>query len=322
VLFDSVRRVDVAAHRRQVRVVFQESRLFPHLSVRTNLLFGRRRLGRGAAAADFGEIVELLGIGHLLGRRPRSLSGGERQRVAIGRALLAGPAALLFDEPLAALDADRKAEILPYLERLVTHSALPILYVTHALEEAARLASRLVVIEEGRIVAAGPFAEVVARSGLATAAERLANATELTATVAEHDEAYGLTALALGRHRLQAPGLIGRPGAAVRVRILARDVIVAREAPAGISIRNVMPGVVRQVMHHDGPIAEIAIDIGGAVLKAEITRKAADALDLVPGRAVHALVKSVALAEGIASDPPGAPEGLAADRFASDISGG
>jgi molybdate transport system ATP-binding protein len=309
VLFDGDRGIHVPAHRRQVRVVFQESRLFPHLSVRSNLLFGRRRLPRGAATADVGEIVELLGIGDLLARRPRSLSGGERQRVAIGRALLAGPEALLFDEPLAALDAARKAEIMPYLERLVATTQMPILYVTHALEEASRLASRLVVIEAGQVTAAGPFTEIAARGGLVSAAERLASATEFVAVIAEHDEAYMLTALALGPHRLHAPGLIGRPGGPVRVRILARDVVVTREMPAAISIRNAMSGVVRQVMRGDGPVAEVTIDIGidGTLLTAEITRKAADALDLRPGRTVQALVKSVVLAEGV-NPPARAPD--------------
>jgi len=176
--------------------------------------------------------------------------------------------------------------------------------VTHALEEASRLASRLVVLDSGRVTADGPFAEIAARSGLATAEERLANATEFITTVAEHDTAYALTVLALGPHRLQAPGLIGRLGEEVRVRILARDVVIARERPDGISIRNAMPGVVRQVNRRDGPVAEVMIDIGGAVLRAEITRKAADALDLAPGRAVQALVKSVALAEGVNAAAP------------------
>jgi molybdate transport system ATP-binding protein len=300
VLFDSARGVNVPPHRRAVRVVFQESRLLPHISVEANLMFGRRRLRPRPAAPTLAEIVDLLGIGDLMARRPRSLSGGERQRVAIGRALLAGPEALLFDEPLAALDADRKAEILPYIERLVAVTALPILYVTHALEEAERLAQRLVVMADGHIVAEGPFAETATQAALVTAAERLAAATEVAATVADHDAAYGLTALALGAHRLWAPGLIGRPGETVRLRILARDVIVARELPAAISIRNAMPGVVRQVVRGDGPVAEVLIDIGAAVIRAEITRKAADDLDLVPGRPVHALVKSVALAEAVA----------------------
>ncbi|HVV93035.1 MAG TPA: molybdenum ABC transporter ATP-binding protein [Hyphomicrobiales bacterium] len=300
-LFDGAAGIDVPPHRRAVRVVFQESRLMPHLSVRSNLLFGRRRVTPRPSRPSLEEVVVLLGIEGLLPRRPRSLSGGERQRVAIGRALLAGPEALLFDEPLAALDAARKAEILPFLERLVAATALPILYVTHALEEAERLAQRLVVLAEGKVVADGPFAETAARAGVATAAERLAAATELVATVSGHDEAYRLTLLALGRHRLTAPGVFGRPGDEVHLRILARDVIVAREAPQAVSIRNALPGTVRTVVRGDGAVAEVAIDIGGAVLRAEITRKAADELDLAPGRAVYALVKSVVLAEAIGS---------------------
>jgi molybdate transport system ATP-binding protein len=298
-LFDAAAGIDVPPHRRAVRVVFQESRLMPHLSVRANLLFGRRRVKPRPERPSLEEVVGLLGIEALLARRPRSLSGGERQRVAIGRALLAGPEALLFDEPLAALDPARKAEILPYLERLVATTALPILYVTHALEEAERLAQRLVVLVDGRVRAEGPFAETAARAALATAAERLAAATELAATITGHDEPYRLTFLALGRHRLTVPGLIGRPGEEVHLRILARDVIVARSAPEGISVRNAFAGTVRSLARGDGPVVEVVIDIGAAVLRAEITRKAADELALAPGRAVHALVKSVVLAGAV-----------------------
>jgi molybdate transport system ATP-binding protein len=154
VLFDSKARINVPVHRRRVRVVFQESRLFPHLNVRQNLLFGRWLAGK-RAGREFDEVVQLLGIEKLLKRRPRTLSGGERQRVAIGRALLADPAALLMDEPLASLDQARKQEILPYLERLVANARVPILYVSHAREEIDRLAQTVVTIEDGQAKAVG-----------------------------------------------------------------------------------------------------------------------------------------------------------------------
>jgi len=293
-LFDSAAGVNLPARKRRIGIVFQESRLFPHLSVRSNLLFGRRRR-RDATSPDLDQVIETLGIGHLLSRRPRSLSGGEKQRVAIGRALLSGPRALLFDEPLAALDAERKAEILPFLEALIQEVALPVLYVTHALEEARRLARGLIVLESGRIVAAGAIEEAVAAAGLATAGDRLLDGVTVDAAVAELDERYGLTGLALGAHRVWVPGLIGAPGDQARLRFLARDVAIALDPPQRSSVRNVLPGVVRGVKRGDGPYASVSIDVGGAVLRAEITRRAAAELDLAPGRVVYALVKSVAV---------------------------
>ncbi|HVI30013.1 molybdenum ABC transporter ATP-binding protein [Hansschlegelia sp.] len=293
-LFDSTAGVNLPPRKRRIAVVFQESRLFPHLSVRSNLLFGRRRR-RDDASPALEQVIETLGIGHLLPRRPRSLSGGEKQRVAIGRALLSGPRALLFDEPLAALDAERKAEILPFLEALIQEVGLPVLYVTHALEEARRLARGLIVLEGGRIVAAGAIEEAVAAAGLATAGDRLLDGVTVDAVVAQLDERYGLTGLALGGHRVWAPGLIGAPGAPARLRFLARDVAVALDPPQRSSVRNVLPGVVRGVKRGYGPYASVSIDIGGAVLRAEITRRAAAELDLAPGRVVYALVKSVAV---------------------------
>jgi molybdate transport system ATP-binding protein len=293
-LFDSTRRIDLPPRKRRVGVVFQESRLFPHLSVRTNLLFGRRRR-RDAVAPSFEEVVETLGIGALLDRRPRSLSGGERQRVAIGRALLSGPRALLFDEPLAALDAERKAEILPFLEALVREIALPVLYVTHALEEARRLAERLVVLDGGRVIAAGPVEEAIAAAGLASAGDRLLDAATVDATVIERDERYGLTRLAVGQHSVWVPGLIGERGDVARLRFLARDIALALDPPQRSSVRNVLPGVIRGVRRGQGPYASVTVDIGGAVLRAEVTRRALDELGLAPGKMVYVLVKSVAV---------------------------
>ncbi|HEY0292108.1 MAG TPA: molybdenum ABC transporter ATP-binding protein [Hansschlegelia sp.] len=293
-LFDRAARVDLAPRKRRVGVVFQESRLFPHLSVRSNLLFGRRRR-RGATGPSFDQVVETLGIGALLPRSPRSLSGGERQRVAIGRALLSAPHALLFDEPLAALDSERKGEILPFLETLVREVSLPVLYVTHALEEAQRLAERLVVLAAGRIVAEGPLDQAIAGAGLASAGDRFLDGVTVEATVAELDERYGLTGLSLGAHRVWVPGLIGQPGDAARLRFLARDLALALVPPERTSVRNVLPGVVRGLKRGEGPYASVMVDVGGAVLRAEITRRAADELQLAPGRVVYALVKSVAV---------------------------
>ncbi|GLK76580.1 molybdenum import ATP-binding protein ModC [Methylopila jiangsuensis] len=294
-LFDAETRVNLPPRKRRVGVVFQDSRLFPHFSVRTNLLFGARRRG-SSGGLSLDEVAEVLGIGHLLKRRPNSLSGGERQRVAIGRALLSRPSALLFDEPLAALDSERKAEVLPYIARLTRGAELPVLYVTHALEEARALADRLVVLEGGRVAASGPVEQAIAQAGLAAAGDRFADGVTLEAVIAELDEAYELTGVALGSHRVWTPGLLGRPGEAVRLRLLARDVSLALIPPERASIRNALPGLVRQVRRGPGPYAQVAVDVGGAVIKSEITRRAADDLGLAPGRMVHALVKSVAVA--------------------------
>ncbi|MFD1703062.1 molybdenum ABC transporter ATP-binding protein [Methylopila henanensis] len=294
-LFDAGARTNLAPRKRRIGVVFQESRLFPHLSARSNLLFGRRRR-RDAAEPSFDQVVETLGVGHLLDRRPRSLSGGERQRIAIGRALLSGPRALLFDEPLAALDSERKAEVLPFLETVARETALPVLYVTHALEEARRLADRLVVLEGGAVIAAGPVEQAVAKAGLASAGDRFAEGVTVEAQIAELDEAYELTGVALGAHRIWVPGLIGAPGDALRLRLLARDVALALDPPQRISTRNALTGLVRSVRRTGGPYVLVAVDVGGAVLKSEITARSADELRLAPGRVVHALVKSVATA--------------------------
>lgn len=295
-LFDRAARIDLAAPKRRIGVVFQDSRLFPHLSVRSNLLFGRKR--RGAASPDFDLVVETLGVGHLLSRRPRSLSGGERQRVAIGRALLSGPRALLFDEPLAALDAERKAEIMPFLETIVAGAEIPVVYVTHALEEARRLAERLVVLDAGRVAASGPVEAAIAAAGLASAGDRFLDGVTVEAAIDEIDERFELTGLRLGPHRVWAPGVLGAAGEAARIRFLARDVALSLDPPSRSSVRNVLPGVVRGVKRGAGPYASVTVDVGGAVLKAELTRRAVDELGLAPGKVVHAMVKSVAVARG------------------------
>ncbi|WP_020180567.1 molybdenum ABC transporter ATP-binding protein [Methylopila sp. M107] len=295
-LYDRAKRIDLPARKRRIGVVFQDSRLFPHLSVRSNLMFGRRR--RKTAEPAFDQVVETLGIGALLARRPRSLSGGERQRVAIGRALLSGPRALLFDEPLAALDAERKAEIMPFLERVVAETPVPVLYVTHALEEARRLADRLVVLDGGKVSAQGAVESAIAAAGLASAGDRFLDGVTVEARIDEIDEAYELTGLTLGRHRVWAPGLLGELGSSARLRLLARDVALALDPPQRSSVRNVLPGVVRKIARGDGAYASVLVDVGGVVLKSEITRRAADELGLAPGRVVHALIKSVAVSRG------------------------
>ena len=205
VLVDTQKRIWVPPHRRRIGVVFQEGRLLPHLSVRQNLVFGRWFAPRRERAVDVAAVVDLLGIGPLLGRRPAGLSGGEKQRVAIGRALLSKPRLLLMDEPLAALDDTRKAEILPYLERLRDEARVPIVYVSHSVAEVARLADTLVVLDAGRVTAVGPVADVLARLDIVSLAGSREAGAVLEACVLSHDVCYGLTNLSTRAGELRVP---------------------------------------------------------------------------------------------------------------------
>jgi molybdate transport system ATP-binding protein len=297
VLFDAARGIDLPPHRRRLGHVFQEGRLFPHLSVRRNLLYGRWFAGAPRDPRRFAEVVELLGIGRLLERRPRSLSGGERQRVAVGRALLCAPAALLMDEPLASLDPARKAEILPYLERLRDEARLPIVYVSHSIDEVARLARTMVLMSEGRVAAIGKVSEVMSRLDLRPLTGRFEAGVVVEGQVASHDDAYQLTAVSLaGGQQLSVPRLGAEPGAPVRLRIRARDVALALRPPHETSIQNVLRGRVVELGWQDGPFVEVNVAIAdGTRLTARLTRRSADHLELAAGREVYALIKTIAL---------------------------
>jgi molybdate transport system ATP-binding protein len=278
---------------RRIGLVFQDSRLFPHMTVATNLRYGLRRAPKGPIAFD--DVVDLLGIATLLDRRPHSLSGGEKSRVAIGRALLSQPRLLCMDEPLASLDAQHKAEIVPYLGRLKHALQLPILYVTHALDEVVRLADTLVLIRAGRVLAAGPLEEIVARGDLPLAARDDAAAV-LSARVMAHAPTRQLTELRAGGRLLLVPLLDAAPGSAVRVRIPAREVILAAAAPQGISVHNVIAGTVHGIVQDPGrhaAMVEVALDDAG--LLARVTPDAVTRLGLAPGKPVLALVKSMAV---------------------------
>jgi molybdate transport system ATP-binding protein len=292
-LVDTERRVFVPPHRRRVGYVFQEPRLFPHVSVRRNLTFGRSLAPRSEPKPDMDGIVELLGIGHLLARRPASLSGGERSRVAIGRALLASPRLLLLDEPLANLDEARRAEILPYLERLRDVAKVPILFVSHAVGEVARLANNVVLLEQGRVVSVGPAAVALRGPGLAAEAGAL-----IEAKVAAHDAEFGLATLATGAGRLRVPYPPLAAGISVRVHIAARDVMLATERPVGISALNVLEGRVLGVREADGASVTVEVACGSETLAARITRFSAAELALDPGRRVFAIIKGVAIEAG------------------------
>jgi molybdate transport system ATP-binding protein len=256
--------------------------------VRSNLLYGRWFAGDGGAAADLASVVELLGIGHLLERRPESLSGGEKQRVAIGRALLAHPRLVLMDEPLASLDEARRAEILPYVERLRDEAGVPILYVSHSVAEVARLATTVVILTEGRVTAVGPVADILSLADSGDAGG------VLDAVVARHDEAFQLSVLASAAGELQVPQLSAPVGAPVRAYIRARDVMLSLRPPEEISALNVLAGrVVAITPTANGAQADVRLDCNGAALTARLTAKSVHRLGLAPGRPVYAVIKSV-----------------------------
>jgi molybdate transport system ATP-binding protein len=305
------------SHQRSVGYVFQEASLFPHLSVRRNLLYGRRRaLRRGAReAARLDDVVALLGIEGLLERSPLRLSGGERQRVAVGRALLSQPRLLLMDEPLAALDRMSKDEILPYFQALHTALSIPVLYVSHDLAEVERLADHLVLLEAGRVVAHGPLEELQADPSLPVA--RLPEAAvALNATVTGYDPDYGLTTLAIDGGTIIAPGQYGAPGTPQRVRIGASDVSLARQNPGPSTILNVLPARVAAAEPQDEAQMNAVVRLGmageGARLLARVTRKSWETLGVGPGDLVYVQVKSVALVAASRSAPDGGGSSLPA----------
>lgn len=288
ILVDTERNIFVPAHRRRIGYVFQDSRLFPHLSVRRNLLYGRWfARGSGGATADLGAVIDLLGIGHLLERHPDSLSGGEKQRVAIGRALLARPRLLLMDEPLASLDEARRAEILPYIERLRDEAGVPILYVSHSVAEVARLATTVVIMTDGRVTAVGPVQDILP---MADAAD---GGAVLEARIVRHDEPFHLSVLESAAGELQVPRLDGPVGAPVRAYIRSRDVMLSLRRPEEISALNVLAGRIASITPTATAQADIRLDCNGAVLMARLTARSVDRLALAPGRPVYAVVKSV-----------------------------
>jgi molybdate transport system ATP-binding protein len=295
----------VPPHRRAIGYVIQESALFPHLSVADNLAYGLRRVPRPARRIRPEQIVELLGLGPLMDRRPATLSGGERQRVAIGRALATSPRLLLLDEPLAALDHRRKAELLPYLDRLHRELAVPMVYVSHSIDEVARLADHLVLLDAGRVAAEGPVPQMLARLDLSLPRGEAAGVV-LETELRERDAPWGLVRLVAssGAFSLWArdPGL--PLGQRVRVRVLARDVSLARAPQPASSIANQLQGVVEAIADDEHPaLALVRVRLGGdavtggAALVAQLTRRSAHALALAPGQPVWVQVKTVALLE-------------------------
>ena len=296
ILFDAARGINLAPYKRRLGYVFQDGRLFPHLSVRQNLTYGERFTRSDSAGPSLADVCDLLGVGALLDRRPGGLSGGEKQRVAIGRALLSRPQMLLMDEPLAALDNARKAEILPYLERLRDQTKIPILYVSHSVTEVARLATTVVVLEAGRVANSGPAEAVLSDPDIVRQLGLREAGAVLPATVLRH-HADGLTELAISGGRLLLPQIETPPGSRIRVRVLAQDVILSRHAPAGLSALNILPASVKTIRGGSGPGMIVQLHCGQDRILARITRRSAEALALASGDDVFLVIKSVSIAQ-------------------------
>lgn len=292
---DEASNLFVPVHRRPIGLVFQDARLFPHLSVRGNLDYGYRRVPENGRRVGFDRIVELLELASLLDRRPGNLSGGEQQRVAIGRALLTSPRLLLMDEPLANLDAQRKQEILPFLSKLRNELDIPIVYVSHSIEEILQLVDTLVLLHEGRVTASGPAERVLAELPPGARHEPGLAGTLLDTVVADHDDAFALTRVRYGDQYLYLPRQPAAAGRPLRLHILARDVsLVVSPAEIRTSVLNVLKATVTQILESDpaGHAVDIKLDIGQPLL-ATITRKSLSRLGLKPGQTVYAHIKAV-----------------------------
>lgn len=291
-VFDSARALNLPTHRRQLGYIFQDARLFPHLSLQQNLHYGRWM--RHADPKLHAHVIEMLGLGALLARRPAQLSGGEKSRVAIGRALLSGPRILLADEPLAALDEARKSEILPYFERLRDEFNIPILYVTHSPAEVARLATTVVALENGRSVAVGTATDILGDPTITPLGARSAGAVVQAVITAQH--ADGLTEISANGVVLFVPRVPGQRGQKLRVRVAAHDVILATTPPTGLSALNIVAGSVVDIRVGAGPGALLALDTQAGRLLARVTRRSMAAMGLQVGSRAYAVIKTVAMA--------------------------
>jgi len=293
VWFDSARGVQVPAELRRIGYVFQDARLFPHYSVRGNLDYGAKRAPQPPSAARFDEVVDLLGLAPLLQRRPGGLSGGERQRVALGRALLSQPRLLLLDEPLASLDAARREDVLPWLERLRDQLQIPMVFVSHQYDEVLRLATEVLVMDDGRVVAQGDVASISLAPALRAIVGPDAIGAVLDGHIERRDTATGLADVRVGEGLLQLLCADASVGRRVRVQLRARDIILATVEPQGLSVRNQLRGTLCSISP-DGDSDLIEVDIGGGTrVLSRITRSATQQLQLRPGLLLWVLVKAV-----------------------------
>lgn len=287
VLFDSAADINLPIQKRRIGYVFQDARLFPHMTVMRNLSYG--------GTHDAGRVIQVLGLENLLDRMPGGLSGGERQRVALGRALMCDPRLLLMDEPLAALDAPRKAEILPYIERLRDDVKIPILYVSHDVSEVARLATTIVVIEAGKVVTHGPVGTVLSQPEAVPLLGVRAAGAVIEAKVSGRLLDDGLTELSFSGGRIVLPGILGVMGQTVRIRIPAQDVILAKEPPADISALNVLPVTISRLEQGRGPGVAVGLLAGRDHLLARVTRRSALRMELAVGQQIYAIIKATAV---------------------------
>lgn len=294
VLYDSVRGVALPAHKRRLGYIFQDARLFPHLSVQQNLLYAHRFLPRSSRTADPDRIVDLLGLGALLQRRPAQLSGGEKQRVAIGRALLAAPELLLADEPLTALDEARKLEILPYFERIRDELKVPVLYVSHAASEVARLASHVVVLDHGRVTQVGSASGVLSDPAIVPTGVRNVGSVLIAELFLQHSD--GLSELRINGLKLFVPRIDRPIGTVMRLRVAAHDIILSNTRPEGLSALNILPGTITAIRAGEGPGALVTLETAGGPMLARVTQRSVAMLDLKVGKAIYAIMKSVAIA--------------------------
>ncbi|MFK7876220.1 MAG: molybdenum ABC transporter ATP-binding protein [Paracoccaceae bacterium] len=292
-LFDSATGLHLPCAKRRIGYVFQDGRLFPHLNVAENLSFSAPYRKGPAQKAD--TLIDLLGLKKLLKRRPKTLSGGEIQRVALARALLSNPDMLLMDEPLAALDGPRKDDILPYLDRLKSETQIPILYVTHSVEEMARLADQVALIANGRILIQGPVFDILA-SAEAIPLIGVREAGSILRVIVENHTQDGLSHMRLGTERLELPHVNARPGTHLRLRILAQDIILATQKPQGLSARNILPVTVTHIDQGRGPGVAVTLKIADQTLLARITEKSCSELSLKEKQKIFAIVKSTSVA--------------------------
>lgn len=293
VLFDSAAGISEAVDARRIGYVFQDARLFPHYTVRGNLQYGLKR-ARGDKVIGEDETIALLGLETLLERRPHELSGGEKQRAALGRALLSQPKLLLLDEPLASLDIARREDVLPYLERLRDRLAIPMVYVSHQFDEVLRLATHVVVMDRGRVAVSGDINAVSLHPALRSIVGADAVGAVLDGKVMQVDTENALAEIAIGGGTLKVHAT-AHAGARVRVQVLARDIILATQAPDSLSVRNALPGIVAKVERDDAHADLVYVNIGNAVVLARITRVATQALHLTMGTRVWVLIKAVSM---------------------------
>ena len=295
-LFDSFRAINASPNQRRIGYVFQDNLLFPHLSVEGNLRYGQNLQPKADRYTDFGEITQLLGITDLLQRRPRSLSGGEQKRVALGRALLASPQVLLMDEPLTGLDQARTEEILPFIDQIRRQVRLPIVYVSHSLDEVLALSDQIALIHGGKTELVGSTEDVLNNEKAMPLLGRNEPFTVLSGVVTSHDTAFGLSTVETAAGSIQVPGVVSTIGSKVRLRLLARDVSLALTRPRDISVLNLLEGTVHNVA--DLSTGAVIVKVGlnkDLVIDSRITRRACDNLKLSEGTSVFALIKSVAV---------------------------